>query len=80
MMDQTGLAHAISYNWWDAKPVNEYTLGDWFHSPLVSVYYRWPTDVEASDKSQADVQESEEITEFWDDEDYGTEYCEACAG
>jgi Ribonucleotide reductase, barrel domain len=80
MMDRTGLAHAISYNWWDVKPVNKQTIIDWFSSPLVSVYYRWPTDVEASDKSRADVQESEEITEFWDDEDSSLEYCEACSG
>jgi hypothetical protein len=78
MMDNTGLAHAISYNWWDVKPVNRETLLGWFRSPLVSVYYRWPTDVEASDKSRSDIQESEEITEFWDDEEL--EYCEACAG
>jgi hypothetical protein len=79
MMDRTGLAHAISYNWWNTKPVNRETLLEWFLSVLIAAYYRWPTDVEASDKTRADVQESEEITEFWDLDDYRVE-CEACAG
>jgi hypothetical protein len=79
MMEQTHLAHAISYNWWDTKPVNKETVMDWFYSPLLTVYYRWSTDVDSADKSRSDVQESQEITEFWD-EDSDLEYCEACAG
>jgi hypothetical protein len=78
MMNDTGLAHAISYNWWDVKPVNEETIREWFNSPLISTYYRWPTNVDSADKSRADIQESTEITEFWEEEDYG--YCEACSG
>jgi hypothetical protein len=49
MMNETGLAHAISFDIiedWDVKRFNE-----WFNGPLTSTYYRQLTDYKHLDKS-----------------------------
>lgn len=52
MMDQTGLAHAISFNIWETCDVNRDFLADWLESPLKTTYYRLPILQDALDKSQ----------------------------
>lgn len=52
MMDNTGLAHAISFNIWDTCKVDEAFIQSWLESPLKTTYYRLQTQQAALDKSQ----------------------------
>lgn len=75
MMKGTGLAHAISYNWWLSKPVNRKTMRDWDESELISIYYRWKETTNDADKTNIGIDVDAESEEFWtlDEEENGEE-------
>lgn len=53
MMDSTGLGHAISFNWWrDVTKMDVNHIERWLDSNLKSLYYAWPVNPYAQDKSQ----------------------------
>lgn len=53
MMEQTGLAHAISMNWWsDVVSMNKPFLKRWSDSPLLSLYYAMQVRPDTLDKSE----------------------------
>lgn len=52
MMDQTGLAHAISFNIWNTCTVDEAFISDWLKSPLKTTYYRLSVEQDFLDKSR----------------------------
>jgi hypothetical protein len=72
MMNNTGLAHSISYNWWLSKPVNRETLEEWDESELISIYYRWKEKTDDADKTNIGITVDAASEEFWSLED-GTE-------
>lgn len=51
MMDQTGLAHAISFNIWNTCTVDKDFIADWLASPLKTTYYRLSIEQDFLDKS-----------------------------
>lgn len=69
MMENTGLAQCISYNWWLSKPVNRTTLYYWNQSPLKTVYYRWKETTDDADKTSIGVEVTEESANFWGSEE-----------
>jgi hypothetical protein len=69
IMDDTGLAHSISYNWWTTKQVNEDTFKQWYDSPLKTIYYRWNVLTSDQDKSTIRMDVSAEEEAFWGDTD-----------
>lgn len=61
MMNNTGMAHAISANLWTSMVVTEDWITDEFlPSPLVTTYYRLQVDQQALDKSEVVTPESDE--------------------
>ncbi len=52
LMNQTGLAHSMSFNLWETCRVDHDFLTDWFASPLMTTYYRLNILQDALDKSQ----------------------------
>jgi hypothetical protein len=91
MQDVGGLAHAISYNWWSTKPFTQENLQAFMDSPRKTIYYAYPVEVDAADKTNIKMEElsSSEVDEFWqivEEEEGGYDpfndpnYCEACAG
>jgi len=52
MMEQTGLAHAISFNIWNTCTVDRDFIADWLASPLKTTYYRLPIEQDFLDKSR----------------------------
>lgn len=55
LMDQTGLAHSISFNIWDQCPVDRAWLKDWIESPIVTTYYRMLVGQGYADKSSINI-------------------------
>ena len=52
MMDKTGMAHAISMNWWsDMVKMNREFIGRWLNSPLKSLYYSLQVQPDTQDKT-----------------------------
>jgi intein/homing endonuclease len=52
-MDSTGLAHAISTNWWSDKVrMDKDFIAQWLDSPLKSLYYAWQVSTNTQDKSE----------------------------
>tara|TARA_R100000655_G_scaffold96608_2_gene139170 strand:- start:1196 stop:1669 length:474 start_codon:yes stop_codon:yes gene_type:complete len=52
MMDSTGLAHAISMNWWsDLTKFDREFMSKWLNSPLKSLYYSLQVQPGTQDKS-----------------------------
>jgi hypothetical protein len=51
IMNQTSLAHAISFNWWIDQEVTVKSIKEWFNSALNSAYYRWQTSTTNQDKT-----------------------------
>ncbi len=52
MMDRTGLAHAISMNWWsDVVKLDRDFMSRWLNSPLKSLYYSLQVMPSTQDKS-----------------------------
>ena len=52
MMDKTGLAHAISMNWWsDMTTMDKDFMSRWIESPLKSLYYSLQVLPDTQDKS-----------------------------
>lgn len=49
MMNATGLAHSISANIWE--DFNKDWADRWWHSPLISTYYRWQIHQDQLDKT-----------------------------
>lgn len=91
MMDNTGMAHAISANLWTSFVVTEDWIENTFlSSPLKTTYYRLQIDQKALDKSQVvDETNYEELADIYVEPDgndvvyeIGTDknYCEACGG
>lgn len=58
MMDDTELAHSISFNIWDTCDVDRAFLIDWLKSPLKTTYYRLAINQAALDKSQVITEEN----------------------
>lgn len=59
LMDETGLAHAISTNWWsDVVVMDEELLERWLDSPMKSLYYAWRVRPNVQDKSTIVTPES----------------------
>lgn len=50
-MEDTGLAHAISFNVWNTCPVDLEWFKDWMESPLVTTYYRMMVQQDYVDKT-----------------------------
>jgi hypothetical protein len=89
LMNNTGLAHSISYNWWMSKPVNRDTLSEWDKSLLKTVYYRWQELSDVGDKTNIGISVDNESEEFWtfDEEDeppvicqLNSPGCQSCGG
>jgi Ribonucleotide reductase, barrel domain len=78
LMNNTGLAHAISHNWWMSKPVNRQTLGDWNDGELISVYYRWQEFSSEGDKTKIGMVVDKVGEEFWSLADEGEEQAVIC--
>jgi len=52
LMDSTGLAHAISMNWWsDMVEMNREFMSRWLNSPLKSLYYSLQVQPDTQDKT-----------------------------
>jgi len=52
MMDSTGMAHAISMNWWsDMTTMDRSFMARWINSPLKSLYYSLQVMPDTQDKS-----------------------------
>ena len=52
LMDSTGLAHAISMNWWsDMTKLDRNFMSKWLNSPLKSLYYSLQVQPGTQDKS-----------------------------
>jgi hypothetical protein len=62
MMDQDGLGHAISFNVWNEQVVDSAFFARWVASPLISLYYRWKTQMDQLSKTsvQLDIAEEDE--------------------
>jgi hypothetical protein len=53
-MDSTGMAHAISMNWWsDMTTMDRQFMARWLNSPLKSLYYSLQVMADIQDKSNA---------------------------
>ena len=51
-MDSTGMAHAISMNWWsDMTTMDRNFMARWINSPLKSLYYSLQVMPDTQDKS-----------------------------
>jgi hypothetical protein len=51
-MDSTGLAHAISMNWWsDMVKMDREFMSRWLNSPLKSLYYSLQVQPDTQDKT-----------------------------
>jgi len=59
MMEQTGLAHAISFNIWNTCTVDRDFIADWLVSPLKTTYYRLPIEQDFLDKSRVIINEKD---------------------
>jgi hypothetical protein len=82
MMDNTGLAHAISANLWStAKITPEWITDVFLDSPLKTTYYRLSVNQDALNKSEIIVKEEPTLTcpvvKLPTDD---PNYCEACGG
>lgn len=82
MQDCSGLAHAVSSNWWSTKPVSKENLKEFMSSPRRSIYYQYPVNIDVADKTnvQLDGIDSETLESFWgadeeEDEDEKTDIC-----
>lgn len=64
MMNDTGLAQMISYNWWLTRPIDKQHFAYWLDSPLQSIYYRWAVSTDNQDKTSIG-ETTEEDDEFW---------------
>jgi hypothetical protein len=54
LMDSTGMAHAISMNWWsDMTLMDRQFMARWLNSPLKSLYYSLQVMSDVQDKSNA---------------------------
>ena len=54
LMDSTGMAHAISMNWWsDMTTMDRQFMARWLNSPLKSLYYSLQVMADIQDKSNA---------------------------
>jgi hypothetical protein len=54
LMDSTGMAHAISMNWWsDMTSMDRQFMSRWLNSPLKSLYYSLQVMSDVQDKSNA---------------------------
>jgi len=54
LMDSTGMAHAISMNWWsDMTFMDRQFMARWLNSPLKSLYYSLQVMSDVQDKSNA---------------------------
>ena len=54
LMDSTGMAHAISMNWWsDMTSMDRQFMARWLNSPLKSLYYSLQVMSDVQDKSDA---------------------------
>jgi hypothetical protein len=52
MMDSTGMAHAISMNWWsDMTTMDRNFMARWINSPLKSLYYSLQVIPDTQDKT-----------------------------
>jgi len=52
LMDSTGLAHAISMNWWsDVVKMDRNFMSRWLNSPLKSLYYSLQVQPDTQDKT-----------------------------
>jgi len=88
MMDSTGLGHAISFNWWrDVTKMDRDHINRWLKSSLKSLYYAWPVNPFAQDKSQlltVSVDEEQNVVNSVNDSERtcdleNKEQCTACA-
>lgn len=61
LMNRTGLAHSISFNIWNTRPIDAEFLGDWLRSPLITTYYRMMVEQSYLDKSTITSTISEEF-------------------
>jgi hypothetical protein len=53
-MDSTGMAHAISMNWWsDMTTMDREFMARWLNSPLKSLYYSLQVMSDTQDKTDA---------------------------
>jgi Ribonucleotide reductase, barrel domain len=68
LMNDTGLAHTISYNWWLSKPVNYDTFFNWFNSNLQTIYYRWEESSSNTSKVEIQIESTIEDEDFWSGE------------
>ena len=54
LMDSTGMAHAISMNWWsDMTTMDREFMSRWLNSPLKSLYYSLQVMSDTQDKTDA---------------------------
>ena len=65
LMNDTGLAQMISYNWWLTRSINKASFEEWLDSPLQSIYYRWAVSSDSQDKTSIGIEESDEDANFW---------------
>lgn len=70
LQEQTGLAHGTNYNAWIVQYPTIEWFTNWFHSPLISIYYRWGTQYDTQDKTSIG-EVSEESQEFWSFDETG---------
>lgn len=65
MMARTGLAHTISFNIWNTRPVDKEFLADWLCSPLRTTYYRMMVEQDYLDKSSITATLSGDMAEMF---------------
>ena len=77
LQDLDGLAHAISFNFWNAGcPITKESLQDWYNSNLWTTYYRHTVDQGAQDKTDIGIEVTDEDADFWAPQQIGC----ACDG
>lgn len=80
LMNSTGLAHAISFNWWNTNPIELEDFKKWLSSNLISTYYRMIVDQAFTDKSSVnsdlDINLAELSGDFFIPEDTEDSTCE----
>ncbi len=66
LMDSTGMAHAISMNWWsDMTTMDRKFMARWLNSPLKSLYYSLQVMSDVQDKTSAYAALSEaDVTDY----------------